>query len=117
VDVQRGAIHALGLEEAPDEAAVSVVADRRDDPDPDAKSRQPGGDVAGEPAHEALERPDLLERRAELLRIEIRADAAEHVRVDAHGTTSRASSHARSHASAIASARRPSSALTRGGVR
>ena len=117
MDVQRGAVDAFGFEEPADESAVPVVTYAGHDAGAHAEPREARRHVASESTDETFEGAYLFEGRIQLERIEIRAHSAEDIRVDGHGAISRASSHARSHASAIASARRPSSPLTRGGLR
>src|SRR5712692_2935950 len=85
--VQRGAVDAFRFEEATDETAVPIVANAGHDPRSYAEPREPGGHVAGETAHESLEGAYLFERSVQLLRIQVRAYAAENVRVDGHAAS------------------------------
>ena len=50
---------------------MAVVPDRGHDRRPDAQPRQPDPDVTGEATDEPLERHDVLEPDADLLRIEV----------------------------------------------
>ena len=85
--MERGAVDAFRFEEAPDETAVAVVADRGHDARPHAEPREAGGHVAGEAAHEPLEGAHVFERRVDLERVQVRANAAEDVRVDGHAAS------------------------------
>lgn len=62
---------------------MSVVADRREDCNPNPQARQACRDVAGEAANDALEDPDLLEGRLKLEWVEVRTDSAQDKRLDA----------------------------------
>ena len=83
----------LVLEEPPDEPPVAVVPDRGHDRRPDAQPRQPDPDVAGEATDEPLERHDVLEPDADLLRIEVGVQPTDddHLGIGRHGQSEPAS--------------------------
>src|ERR1700722_8418517 len=77
VDGQIPAVHALGLQEVPDELAVAVVAYARDDRRLDAEAGQAGCHVAGEPADVPRVVTHLPERRPQLVGVQVDPDPAE----------------------------------------